>query len=49
MDGGIDSLNYLLRLFWGANMLSNDELVPAVFYLAGGRIRSSTRLQKLFS
>jgi hypothetical protein len=49
MDRGIDSLNYLLRLFWGANMLSNDELVSAVCYLAGGRIKGSTRLQKLFS
>jgi hypothetical protein len=27
-------------------MLSNDELVSAIFYLAGGRIKGSTRLQK---
>jgi hypothetical protein len=28
-------------------MLSNDELVSVIFYLAGGRIKGSTRLQKL--
>jgi hypothetical protein len=27
-------------------MLSNDELVSAIFYLAGGRIKGLTRLQK---
>jgi len=28
-------------------MLNNDELISAIFYLAGGRIKGSTRLQKL--
>uniref|UniRef100_A0A7J3YU11 DUF4065 domain-containing protein n=1 Tax=Ignisphaera aggregans TaxID=334771 RepID=A0A7J3YU11_9CREN len=28
-------------------MLNNDELISVIFYLAGGRIRGSTRLQKI--
>jgi len=49
-EANLRLINTLVQYFIRVNdMLNNDELISVIFYLAGGRIRGLTRLQKIVS